>query len=97
MRSDCPLVLPVRDHRAFGTYRLPSLATGTASRSASSLRNVSAGARKTICIAVFESGLLRVNIWAPSDLIARSDGIEKYRETNWLAPKRRTIKAASEI
>ena len=33
-------VLPVRDHRAFGTYRLPSLATGTACRSVFLLRNV---------------------------------------------------------
>jgi hypothetical protein len=44
MHSDCPSVLQVRNHRAFGIYRLPSPATGTASRSVFSLRNVSTGA-----------------------------------------------------
>src|SRR6202040_2657882 len=42
--SDCPSVPPEKDRRAFGTYRLPSLATGMASRSVFSLRNVWPGA-----------------------------------------------------
>jgi hypothetical protein len=39
-----PSVRPVRPGRASGTYRLPSLVTGTASLSAFALRNVSPGA-----------------------------------------------------
>src|SRR5258708_36961272 len=41
--------LPVTCHRAFGTYRLPSPATGTASRSVFALRNVWPGAYPSAC------------------------------------------------
>jgi hypothetical protein len=40
MHSDCPSVLPAKDHRAFGTYRLTSQGIGTAFRSAFSPSNV---------------------------------------------------------
>src|SRR5258708_2561889 len=43
MRVDFPSVRRETVHRAFGTYRLPSRATGTVSRSVFSLRNVSPG------------------------------------------------------
>ena len=44
MHVDFPLVRPARCRRAFGTYRLPSPATGRAFRSVFSLRNVWPGA-----------------------------------------------------
>jgi hypothetical protein len=44
MHSDFPSVLPVKDHRAFGTYRSPLPAPGTASLFEFALRHASPGA-----------------------------------------------------